>query len=144
MKSLVSMLILPPAGPLLLQGDPVRLAQALANLLANATLYTQEGGTIRLAATADASSLVVTLTDDGIGITAEALPGVFDPFMQDMHAVGLHDGGLGIGLTAVREIVQAHGGHVVAHSAGRGLGSSFVVTLPLRAAADDAQPSSAS
>lgn len=132
-----------PAGPLLLQGDPARLAQALANLLGNATLYTQDEGTIRLAAAVDAGSLVVTLTDDGIGITPEALPGVFDPFMQDMHAVGLHDSGLGIGLTAVREIVQAHGGHVVARSAGRGLGSCFVVTLPLPAAPADLQPSSA-
>ena len=96
-----------------------------------------------VAAAVDAGSLVVTLTDDGIGITPEALPGVFDPFMQDMHAVGLHDSGLGIELTAVREIVQTHGGHVVARSAGRGLGSCFVVSLPLPAAPADVQPSSA-
>jgi len=79
----------------------------------------------------DKASVVLTLTDTGIGITPEALPHVFEPFLQDAHAIAYNDAGLGIGLTVVRELVVAHGGSVVAQSAGSGRGSCFVVTLPL-------------
>lgn len=75
--------------------------------------------------------IVMTVSDNGIGITAEALPNVFDPFVQDPHAIGFSGVGLGIGLTVVHELVAAHGSTVAASSAGSGLGSQFVVTLPL-------------
>jgi signal transduction histidine kinase len=75
--------------------------------------------------------IVLTVSDNGIGITAEALPRIFEPFVQDQHAIGFSGSGLGIGLTVVRELVEAHGGSVVASSAGSGFGSQFVVTLPL-------------
>jgi signal transduction histidine kinase len=70
------------------------------------------------------------VSDNGNGITAASLPHVFDPFMQDAHAIGFNGSGLGIGLTVVRELVEAHGGTIVATSAGSHLGSQFVVTLP--------------
>ena len=75
--------------------------------------------------------MVMTVSDSGIGITAQALPQVFDPFVQDMQALGFNGVGVGIGLTVVRALVQAHGGSVTAHSAGSSLGSQFIVTLPL-------------
>ena len=73
----------------------------------------------------------MTVTDSGIGITRETLPNVFEPFVQDAHATAFNGDGLGIGLTVVRELVEAHGGNVVASSAGKGFGSQFVFTLPL-------------
>ena len=73
----------------------------------------------------------MTVSDNGIGIVAQALPHIFEPFVQDARASGLHGTGLGLGLTVVRELVEAHGGTVTARSAGSGLGSQFVVTLPL-------------
>ncbi|MEP7056370.1 MAG: diguanylate cyclase [Caldimonas sp.] len=122
-----------PASALTIDGDPVRLAQIVSNLLDNASKYTPDGGEIRLAAEVVGGSAVITVTDSGIGISAEALPHVFDPFVQDTHAIGFNGAGLGIGLTVVRELVEAHGGSVVASSAGSGHGSRFVVTLPLLA-----------
>jgi len=120
-----------PAGALHVDGDPVRLVQILCNLLDNASKYTPVGGEIGLRVTAAEAAVVLTVSDDGIGITAETLPGVFEPFVQDKHGIGYNGSGLGIGLTIVRELVEAHGGSVVARSAGSGLGSQFVVTLPL-------------
>jgi diguanylate cyclase (GGDEF)-like protein len=120
-----------PPGALRVDGDPVRLVQILCNLLDNASKYTPVGGDIRLGVAAAEGDVVLTVTDNGIGITAEALPRIFEPFVQDSHAVGFNGTGLGIGLTVVRALVDAHGGSVVACSAGSGLGSRFVVTLPL-------------
>jgi diguanylate cyclase len=120
-----------PTGALEVHGDPVRLAQVLSNLLDNASKYTPDGGEIGLAVGVIDNAMVITVSDSGIGITAEALPKVFEPFVQDAHAIGFNGFGLGIGLTVVRELVEAHGGQVVASSAGSGLGSQFVVTLPL-------------
>lgn len=114
-----------------INGDAARLAQALSNLMENASKYTPEGGTITLQVAVDGPSGVITLSDTGIGITAEALPHVFEPFLQDTHAVAFNNVGLGIGLTVVRELVIAHGGSITAQSAGRGLGSRFTMTLPL-------------
>jgi diguanylate cyclase (GGDEF)-like protein len=111
--------------------DPVRLAQVFSNLLDNACKYTPDNGTISLAVRHLGDTVVVSLNDNGIGISASALPEVFEPFVQDPLAVGFNSVGLGIGLTVVRELVEAHGGHVTASSAGIGLGSQFVVTLPL-------------
>ena len=122
-----------PAGVLEVHGDADRLAQVFSNLLDNASKYTPAGGRIGLRVRVAEEAIVVTVSDNGIGITAAALPNVFDPFVQDTHAIGFNGAGLGIGLTVVRELVEAHGGTVVAASAGTGLGSEFVVTLPLAA-----------
>ena len=121
-----------PSCALEVDGDPIRLMQILCNLLDNASKYTQDGGEIRLSVAVVDDAILMTVSDSGIGITAEALPNVFEPFVQDTHATGFNGDGLGIGLTVVRELVEAHGGNVVASSAGRRLGSQFVVTLPRR------------
>ena len=120
-----------PAGGLMVRGDPVRLAQIVTNLLDNASRYTPDGGRFGLMVVRQGDAMVMTVSDSGIGITAQALPQVFDPFVQDMQALGFNGVGVGIGLTVVRALVQAHGGSVTAHSAGSGLGSQFIVTLPL-------------
>jgi len=122
-----------PAGPLLVDGDPVRLAQIFSNLLDNASKYTPNGGEISIVADKAAGRIVITVSDTGIGIAPASLLEVFKPFVQDAQAIGFNGIGLGIGLTVVRELVEAHGGSVVAHSGGSGLGSQFVVTLPLAA-----------
>ncbi|MEO8298961.1 MAG: diguanylate cyclase [Burkholderiales bacterium] len=119
-----------PAHALPVWGDPVRLVQVLSNLLDNAAKYTPADGTVVLTVTEANDDLVLTVSDNGIGITAGALPHVFEPFVRDTLATGFSDVGMGIGLTVVRALVQAHGGSVVASSAGTGLGSRFVVTLP--------------
>lgn len=120
-----------PTYGLSMDGDPVRLTQILGNLLGNAAKYTPAGGTVTLSVTAEAGVLRVNIRDNGIGISAKALPFIFDPFVQDVHAVGYNGAGLGIGLTVVRELVEAHGGTVTGTSEGDGKGSQFVVTLPL-------------
>ncbi len=127
-----------PAGALEMCGDAARLAQIVGNLLDNATRYTPEGGEISLVVVVQGDGLVMTVSDNGIGITAQALPNVFEPFVQDTQAIGLDGMGPGIGLTVVRTLVHAHGGSVVAHSAGSGRGSQFVVTLPLGGSAAQA------
>ena len=120
-----------PMGPLNVQGDPVRLAQIFSNLLDNASKYTPEGGEIALAVEVINHALVITVSDNGIGITAETLPYIFDLFVQDNSALSRHNGGLGIGLAVVRELVEAHDGTVAVWSPGRNLGSKFIVTLPM-------------
>ena len=119
------------SGPLNVHADPVRLVQVFSNLLENAAKYTPEDGEITLKAQVLGESVEITITDNGIGITPHALPHIFDLFVQDEHAAAHNQGGLGIGLAVVRELVEAHGGSVVASSAGRDLGSRFTVTLPL-------------
>lgn len=120
-----------PGEPLRVNGDPVRLTQILTNLLDNASKYTPHQGEIRFSAAAVDGSVVLTVADTGIGITAEALRTIFEPFVQEQHATLFDGTGLGIGLTVVRELVEGHGGHVAAFSDGLGKGSRFVVTLPL-------------
>jgi diguanylate cyclase (GGDEF)-like protein len=122
--------LLVPATALAVFGDPVRLTQVLSNLLGNASKYTANGGLIELAAALLDDTVVVTVSDNGIGIASDALSRVFEPFVQESHAVGFNSEGLGIGLAVVQELVVAHGGTVVAYSAGAGLGSKFIVTLP--------------
>ena len=126
-----------PAFPLLLVGDPVRLIQVIGNLLMNAIKYTAEGGRIELEVGwtqgnggAD-DRAVVRVTDTGIGIAPEMLPKVFDLFSQADYSPVRQEGGLGIGLALVRELVGLHGGTVEASSAGPGQGAEFVVRLPL-------------
>ncbi len=127
---LQSLLVSVPPAAAFVRGDGVRLTQILTNLVDNASRYTPDGGTLSLNLATTADHVTVTVTDSGIGISAAALPGVFDLFAQDLHAIGFSKHGLGIGLKVVHELVSAHGGTVEAHSEGPGLGSQFVVTLP--------------
>ena len=120
-----------PAESLLVVVDPVRMAQVIGNLLTNAAKYTDLGGRIFLSAERDADIAVLRVRDTGIGMAAEMLPRVFELFMQVDHASTKAQGGLGIGLTLVKNLVEMHGGTVDAHSEGLGLGSEFVVRLPI-------------
>jgi diguanylate cyclase (GGDEF)-like protein len=120
-----------PEHALRMHGDRVRLSQVVRNLLDNASKYTPEHGHLALQLQLFEGQAQVTVSDSGIGITAQALPMVFEPFVQDTHAIGFHSGGMGIGLTVVREIVTAHGGTVAASSDGQDLGSVFRVSLPM-------------
>jgi signal transduction histidine kinase/CheY-like chemotaxis protein len=124
------------------KADPVRLTQAIVNLLANAVKYTRRGGEISVVALAEGSEAVVRVRDSGIGISPEMLPRVFDLFAQEKGALDRAQGGLGIGLTVVKTLVELHGGRVSAHSEGRTRGSEFVIRLPL--ASDDAPAVAAS
>ncbi|HXX48312.1 MAG TPA: PAS domain S-box protein [Myxococcota bacterium] len=121
--------------PLVLEADPVRLTQVLANLLNNAAKYTEEGGAIQLSTGRGGDSAVVSVRDNGLGIPPAMLPRVFDLFAQVGHTLGRAQGGLGIGLALVKRLVEMHGGRVEARSEGWGTGSEFVVTLPLAAPA---------
>jgi signal transduction histidine kinase/GAF domain-containing protein len=120
-----------PADPLPLDADPTRLAQVLANLLNNAAKYTPPGGRIQLAAEVDGSTLVVRVSDTGVGIPADMLTKVFDMFTQVGRSIDHSQGGLGIGLTLVRRLLEMHGGSVEAQSPGANAGSTFIVRLPL-------------
>ena len=111
-------------------GDPVRLVQVFCNLLDNASKYTPMGGTITLSASSSDDMLTITFKDNGVGIPPLALESIFDLFVQDDQALELDSRGLGIGLAVVRDLVQSHGGSVVARSDGKDSGSEFVVTLP--------------
>lgn len=122
-----------PSPPGAMCGDAVRLTQILSNLLGNASKYTPAGGQIALVVQRTPDTVVFTVSDNGIGITQQALLEVFDPFVQEQHAVKFNGVGLGLGLAVVRELAEAHGGSVEASSAGLGLGSRFVVTIPARA-----------
>ncbi len=116
--------------PIHLAADPLRVAQALSNLLTNAAKYTDPGGLITLSAQLDGDELVLRVSDSGIGIAPAALPRVFAMFSQVQPALDRTDGGLGIGLSLVKGIVELHGGNVSARSAGLGRGSEFVLRLP--------------
>ena len=113
------------------RGEPTRLQQIVRNLLDNASQYTPDLGQIHLALIVKGDAVELTVSDNGIGITSLAIPTLFEPFVQDIPAMGFNGGGLGIGLAVVRALVEAHGGTVVASSAGTGRGSQFTVTLPL-------------
>jgi two-component system CheB/CheR fusion protein len=122
-----------PAEPIALHADPARLAQVLANLLANAANYTPAGGHIRLAAARVGAEAVIRVRDDGVGLASDILPRIFDLFVQGDTSLDRTSAGLGIGLTIVRRLVELHGGRVEAHSDGVGQGSEFVVVLPIEA-----------
>jgi PAS domain S-box-containing protein len=123
--------VLLPAEPLVLRADPARLAQVFGNLLNNAYKYTPPHGTIRLTAQRSGEHVVVSISDSGIGIAPEKLDAIFDMFTQLGPSLLPAHGGLGIGLTLVRQLVTMHGGSVEARSAGPGQGSEFVVRLPV-------------
>ena len=119
-----------PPETIVVHADPLRLAQVFSNLLDNASKYTQRGGEIGVTLHCAGGIATLRITDSGIGISAEALPQIFELFVQEPHARAHDRQGLGLGLAIVRELVEAHGGTIVASSPGRGLGSEFVVTLP--------------
>jgi signal transduction histidine kinase/CheY-like chemotaxis protein len=123
--------------PIPLDADRIRLAQVIANLLNNAAKYTERGGHIRLTAERQGGEAVVTVRDTGIGISAEMLPRIFEMFMQGDRSQDRSQGGLGVGLTLAKRIVELHGGTIAAHSAGPGQGSTFTVRLPV---ADEPSP----
>ena len=117
--------------PLCVRGDPVRLAQVVSNLLNNAARYTDDGGRILLEAHAEGGEAVLSVNDNGSGLSEEALAGVFDMFTQADASDTRAQHGLGIGLALVRNLVEMHGGVVAARSQGPGYGSTFEVRLPL-------------
>lgn len=119
-----------PANPVRLDADPVRLAQVVSNLLTNASKYTDPGGHIWLTAGRDRDTISIEVSDDGVGIEERLLPHVFDLFIQSERSIDRSQGGLGIGLTVVKNLVEMHGGHVSAYSGGMGKGSTFTVELP--------------
>jgi signal transduction histidine kinase len=122
---------LPPA-PVVLDADPVRLAQALSNLLNNASKFTPARGSILLSAELESDHVAIRVRDTGIGIAPEAVPHIFDMFMQADQSTERRQGGLGIGLTLVKWFVEMHEGTVEARSSGLGEGAEFVVRLPVR------------
>jgi signal transduction histidine kinase/ActR/RegA family two-component response regulator len=119
-----------PAEPLELEVDPLRLSQALSNLLTNAAKYTDAQGHIILTASQDEQGLVIRVTDNGIGIEPTVIKGLFEMFSQIDSAIDRAEGGLGIGLALVKGLVALHGGTVQAASAGLGQGSEFTIRLP--------------
>ena len=113
------------------RGDETRLSQVVCNLLVNAAKYTPEGGRIELRSGREGGDAVLRVRDDGIGISPELLPRVFDLFAQGRQAIDRAQGGMGLGLAIARNLVTIHGGRIEAHSEGEGRGSEFVVRLPL-------------
>jgi two-component system, sensor histidine kinase len=128
-----------PSAQVAVAGDKVRLAQVFTNLLGNASKYTGDGGRLRLAAQVGPDEVVVTIADNGTGIAPDVLPYIFDLFTQGPRSLARSEGGLGVGLNVVRNLVGMHRGTVEAHSDGPGCGSRFTVRLP-RAAGVPAAP----
>ena len=128
-----------PPEPLWVHGDATRLQQIQMNLLGNAIKYTPRGGRVILSAARQGDSAIVKVGDNGAGIPSEMVNSVFDLFVQGKHTLDHSDGGLGVGLTLVRALVEMHGGTVHAHSDGDGKGSEFTVRLPMTSAPAEAQ-----
>jgi signal transduction histidine kinase len=137
--------VLLPSGPLEVECDAARIRQVFVNLLTNASKYTHPGGLIAIKATGEGEEAVVRIEDNGVGIPTAMLPRIFELFTQVESARPMAQGGLGIGLALVRELVALHGGSVQAQSEGEGKGSQFTVRLPLTPAAQAGiEPSAAS
>jgi PAS domain S-box-containing protein len=120
-----------PSEPIWLDADPVRLAQAISNLLANAAKYTELRGTIRLSAETSGEEAVIRVQDNGIGIDAATLPRIFDLFAQAERSIDRSQGGLGLGLTVAKSLIETHGGSISARSEGPGKGSEFAIRMPV-------------
>jgi len=120
-----------PPDPLPVHADPTRMEQVLGNLVRNAAKYTEPGGRIEVSAWSEDGEAVVRVRDNGIGISPELLPRIFDLFIQGEQSLDRSGGGLGIGLTLVRRLVEMHGGQVAAESGGEGQGSELTVRVPL-------------
>lgn len=117
-------------GALEVHGDAVRLTQAFSRLLANASTHTPAGGDITLATREHADSVTVTVSDNGFGIVPDALPGIFETRLHDTYAMIRGNCGAGVGLAGVRDLIEAYGGTISVSSAGKDLGSTFVITVP--------------
>lgn len=126
----------PPDKSLCINGDAVRMSQVLANLLNNAAKYTPRGGQIQLRAAREGDEAVIRIIDNGIGIAPHIMPHIFEMFWQEEPAIERTRGGLGIGLSLVKSLVEKHGGRIEAHSEGRGMGSTFTVRVPALPATD--------
>ncbi|ABE36443.1 histidine kinase [Paraburkholderia xenovorans LB400] len=113
------------------EGDAVRLAQAIDNLLHNAAKYTPDHGCITVNVHSDGKDLIVSVTDNGLGISRALLPHIFDLFAQSSRTIAASAGGLGVGLAVVKAVAESHGGTVSATSAGPGAGSEFTLRLPI-------------
>ena len=122
-----------PESPVVIEADPIRLEQIIVNLVNNAAKYTPPNGRIAVSVSLDRDHVVIRVRDNGIGMSEELLPHVFDLFKQGDGSLA-RSGGLGIGLTIVHNLVALHGGSVTAHSEGQGTGSEFIVRLPVGAA----------
>ena len=133
---------LPPES-IWLDADPTRLEQVLTNLLSNAARYTEPGGRVWLTAEQAGTQALVRVRDTGIGIAAEMLPRIFEPFVQVERSIARTQGGLGIGLTVAQSLAQMHGGTIEAASAGIGKGSEFTVRLPFMPEAASSSPEAA-
>jgi signal transduction histidine kinase len=133
----------PPPRDLRVEGDPDRLAQVVSNFLTHAAKYTNEGGQIWLSAEHEKGQAVIRVRDNGMGIAPDLLEDVFDLFTQSSRSLDRSQGGLGIGLTIVRNLVEMHSGTVKAFSSGPGQGSEFVVRLPSLAIRPQAESTSA-
>jgi CheY-like chemotaxis protein len=120
-----------PPEPIYLRADPIRLAQVFGNLLNNSYKYTSPGGKITVTAERHGADAVVTVEDNGVGIPADKLDSIFEMFTQVDQSLERSQGGLGIGLTLVKRLVELHDGSVEARSVGKGHGSEFVVRLPM-------------
>jgi PAS domain S-box-containing protein len=129
-----------PDHGLALDGDATRLAQVVSNLLNNAAKYTPPGGHIEIAATRRADRIVLTVRDNGVGISAAMLPRIFELFAQERQDIDRSQGGLGLGLAIVKSMVTIHDGTIAAHSEGHGKGSVFTVELPAAAPRDASEP----
>jgi CheY-like chemotaxis protein len=132
--------VLLPSQPLWLEGDPVRLAQVLANLLNNAARYSEDGGRVTVRAWAEGGQAVISVRDTGIGIAPDMLPRMFGMFSRGHPDNARAQGGLGIGLALSRRLAEMHGGTLEGYSDGVGEGSEFVVRLPLAAAVEAPPP----
>ncbi len=129
-------------GPLWIEADPARLEQVVVNLLTNSAKYTESGGHVRLSAGCEGGQVVIKVKDDGVGIPPDQLPRMFELFAQGDRSLARSEGGLGIGLTLVKSLVEMHGGSIEASSGGPGQGSEFVVRLPAAQAPPRAEPPS--
>jgi PAS domain S-box-containing protein len=135
-----SLVVSAPKESIWLHADPVRLVQVVGNVLNNASKYTDRGGRIELSAERAGGEAVIRVRDNGVGIEPELLPKVFDLFTQASRSLDRSQGGLGIGLTLVRSLVEMHGGTVSAHSEGPGRGSEFMIRLPAATAPHSSKP----
>jgi signal transduction histidine kinase/ActR/RegA family two-component response regulator len=129
----------PPSRPLGVDGDLVRLSQVVGNLLSNASKFSPEGARIHVSAAGDGDTIRIVVRDEGVGIDAQVLPHVFDLFVQGDQSLDRSQGGLGIGLTVAKRLVELHGGRISVASEGPGRGSEFTIALPLGVATDPAE-----
>ena len=120
-----------PEEPIWLDADPTRLTQVITNLLTNAAKYTPDQGSIELAGRRQGGEIVVQVIDTGLGLPHEMLEEVFEMFTQANRTLDRCQGGLGLGLSLVRQMVQLHGGTISAESPGLGKGSTFTIRLPI-------------